>query len=148
VQLWDTAGQERYRSMVTAYYQQAHGVVLVYDISCRESFENLHFWKDLIENKCNEDTKVLLIGNKSDLDSIREVSEKEGQEYAQKYNYFFMETSAKKNMNGEVEKAFELIIGCLARKEIKKIENDPGRLPQPKRPTVPVEPLLKKKNCC
>jgi len=134
--------------MVTAYYQQAHGVVLVYDISSRESFENLHFWKDLIENKCNQDTKVLLIGNKSDLDSIREVSKKEGEEYAEKYNYFFMETSAKKNFNGEVEKAFELIIGCLARKEIKKLENEPRRIPEPKRPMLPVEPLLKKKNCC
>ena len=150
VQLWDTAGQERYRSMIAAYYQQAHGVIMVYDIANRESFENLSFWKEIIQTKCNEETKVLLIGNKSDLETIREISTTEGEEFAQKNDYFFMETSAKKNLSGEVGKAFQMIINFLARKEIKKIGLN--MIPMRPKEILPLEHLdsdnVKKTNCC
>jgi small GTP-binding protein len=148
VQLWDTAGQERYRSMVTTYYQQAHGIIMVYDIANRESFEGLSFWKEIIDNKCSEDTKILLIGNKSDLDTIREISTKEGEELAQKNDYFFMETSAKKNLTGEVGEAFKMIIHHLARKEIEKLPvNGYSSRPQSVEPVFPVD-HIKKTNCC
>lgn len=148
VQLWDTAGQERYRSMVTAYYQQAHGIIMVYDISNRESFDNLKIWTEMVETKCNDEIKVLLIGNKLDLDSIREVSTKEGKQYAENNNFFYMETSAKENLKNEVGEAFEMIITFLSRKEIIKIENQP--IKQTLKPVyIPVENIeIKKTNCC
>lgn len=138
--------------MVTTYYQQAHGIIMVYDISSRESFDGLNFWKDIIEEKCSKETKILLIGNKSDLETIREISTKEGEELAEKHGYFFMETSAKKNLEGEVGRAFDLIINHLARKEIQKLTSDTNseiNAYQAKDLNrFPPEEQLKKKNCC
>ena len=113
--------------MVTAYYQQAHGIIMVYDISQRETFENLKIWKEMVDSKCNEKVKVLLIGNKIDLNSIREVSTQEGKKISEDNGYFFMETSAKENLNNEVGKAFQMLISYLAKIEIKKIESEPSK---------------------
>jgi len=96
VQLWDTAGQERYRAITPAYYRGCVGVIIVYDISNKESFldiDRLH--KEVIDNTskslCNS---ILLLGNKKDLESRRKVSEMEGIEYAKSHSMLFSEVSA------------------------------------------------------
>ena len=66
-QIWDTAGQERYRAITNAYYRQAIGVLLVYDISKRQSFENLDRWLKEIRDHADEKVEIILVGNKSDL---------------------------------------------------------------------------------
>ena len=114
IQIWDTAGMERYRSITNAYYKGAKGVIIVYDITRRKSFENVDNWIEDFKSKADDDAVILLIGNKNDLDDKREVSKEESEIKAQKNKFAFMETSAKENNN--VDKAFETLF-----KEIVKI---------------------------
>ena len=107
VQIWDTAGMERYRSITNAYYKGAKGVIVLYDICRKKSFENVDKWIDDFKSKADDDAVIILIGNKSDLDEKREVSKEEAESKAQKNKFGFMETSAKDNNN--VQKAFETL---------------------------------------
>jgi len=77
-QIWDTAGQERYRAITNTYYRHAIGVILVYDISERESFETLERWLVELRDHADEKIKVILVGNKSDLEDRRQVPTAEG----------------------------------------------------------------------
>ena len=70
---WDTAGQERFRTITSSYYRGAHGIIIVYDITDRESFENVKTWLNEIDRYACENVNKLLVGNKSDLDSKRQV---------------------------------------------------------------------------
>uniref|UniRef100_A0A6B2LIG9 Ras-related protein Rab-18 n=1 Tax=Arcella intermedia TaxID=1963864 RepID=A0A6B2LIG9_9EUKA len=109
VQLWDTAGQEQYRSVTRTYYRKAHGALLVYDVSNNDSFSRLEGWlKDVKEAPGNENTQILLIGNKSDKEDQREVSTERGIEFSRLNNINFMETSAKTGDN--VDRAFQIIL--------------------------------------
>lgn len=110
-QIWDTAGQERFKAFSSAYYNGAHGAIIVYDISKRETFDNVENWLKEIKTHLNpEDTVQMLIGNKSDLSDKRQVQLDEGQELAEKHDLFFMETSALKNEGGEVSNSFMCVI--------------------------------------
>ena len=104
VQIWDTAGMERYRSITSAYYKGAKGVIVVYDICRKVSFDNIDKWIDDFKSKADEDAVILIIGNKSDLQDKREVNTEEVKLKAEKKKMAFMETSAKNNEN--VSKAF------------------------------------------
>ena len=77
-QIWDTAGQERYRAIANAYYRQAVGVLVVYDITERTTFENLDRWLNEIRTHADQQIVILLVGNKSDLARNRQVSYLEG----------------------------------------------------------------------
>ncbi|KAI4302721.1 hypothetical protein MLD38_038438 [Melastoma candidum] len=107
-QIWDTAGQERFRAVTSAYYRGAVGALVVYDISRRTTFDNVGRWLD--ELKTHSDTTVvkMLVGNKCDLENIRDVSVEEGKSLAESEGLFFMETSALDSTN--VKKAFEIVI--------------------------------------
>ena len=105
-QIYDTAGQEKYRSLNTTYYKRADAVLLVYDITKKESFENVRdFYIPTIKEKCNKEVIVILLGNKLDLEKNREVTTEEGIELAKKENYEFKESSCVRNEN--VSGAFE-----------------------------------------
>lgn len=113
IQIIDTAGQEKFRSISKMYYQTSHGIVLVFDLTNRKSFDDLNFWFGEVKQFAKVDAKILLIGNKSDLAQNRVVSEKEAADYANKNGFYYMETSAL-DLNDSVEKAFNLIIlSCL-----------------------------------
>ena len=99
LQIWDTAGQERFRNVTKSYFQSSQGLVLVYDITDRESFEKLNFWVDNIKNFAPENAKLILVGNKCDLANERKVSYEEGENYAKKFNIKFFESSAKDGTN-------------------------------------------------
>ena len=108
VQIWDTAGQERYRSITNAYYKGAKGSLLVYDITNPKTFENIDRWLSDLKVNGDENISVVLLGNKSDLESDRKVSTQQGKEKAEFYKLAFMETSA---LNGNnIEKAFNELI--------------------------------------
>ena len=77
LQIWDTAGQERYKSITSAYYKGAKGAFVVYDISRKSTFDNVDKWIKKIKNNGSEDVFILLVGNKSDLNDQREISEEE-----------------------------------------------------------------------
>ena len=107
MQIWDTAGQERFRTVVATYFRGAHGILLLYDVTNKDSFKNLENW--LIEIEKNSSDKVLkiLVGNKCDLSDDREIQTEEGQAFAVRNGMEFMETSAKMNTN--VSEAFETL---------------------------------------
>jgi len=102
--IWDTAGQERFRNITAAYYRGAQGVVLVYDITNRKSFEKIGGWLQEEERYNGDKTVKLLVGNKSDRGGRRKVGVQEAKDWAERYNMIFVETSAKDNTG--VEQAF------------------------------------------
>jgi Ras-related protein Rab-1A len=106
--IWDLAGQERFKSIVTSYYRSAHGIVLAFDITNIDSFQNLKKWIDEINKYSIEDACMILIGTKSDLENKRQVSYDEAKHFAESQNIKYYEVSAKNNTN--IEKVFiELI---------------------------------------
>jgi Ras-related protein Rab-11A len=121
IQIWDTAGQERYRSLTSMYYKGAKGAILVYDITSKNSFENIDKWLIEMKKTADENIKIILIGNKCDLIDKREVKEDDGKIKAKDLNAPFMETSALNCIN--VEKAFNFLIEEIANFDI-GIEDD------------------------
>merc|ERR1712032_425452 len=104
LQIWDTAGQERFRTITSSYYRGAHGIIVVYDVTDNESFNNVKQWLHEIDRYACENVNKLLVGNKSDLTSKRAVSAEQGKEFADSIGIEFLETSAKTSTN--VEQAF------------------------------------------
>ena len=95
IQMWDTSGKENFRSIIRAYYKNTACAFVVYDISNRNSFNNVSTWIEDCRNNSSEKIFMVLIGNKSDLADKRQVSTEEGRELAEKYEMKFYETSAK-----------------------------------------------------
>ncbi|XP_027337944.1 ras-related protein RABA5b-like [Abrus precatorius] len=107
-QIWDTAGQERFRAVTSAYYRGAVGALVVYDISRRCTFDSIKRWLDELTTQNDSTIARMLVGNKCDLENIREVSTEEGKSLAEAEGLFFMETSALDSTN--VQTAFEIVI--------------------------------------
>ena len=109
VHTYDTAGQEKYKSLSENYYKKADCCLLVYDITDKNSFNECKtYYNENIKEKCKKDIKVILLGNKSDLEAQRQVKSEEGAGFALENDYIFMETSCLKNTN--VSNAFETLI--------------------------------------
>uniref|UniRef100_A0A8C9G1Y5 small monomeric GTPase n=1 Tax=Pavo cristatus TaxID=9049 RepID=A0A8C9G1Y5_PAVCR len=104
LQIWDTAGQERFRTITTAYYRGAMGIMLVYDITNEKSFDNIKNWIRNIEEHASSDVERMILGNKCDMNEKRQVSKEKGEKLAIDYGIKFLETSAKSSIN--VEEAF------------------------------------------
>nr|XP_061815857.1 EF-hand calcium-binding domain-containing protein 4B-like [Nerophis lumbriciformis] len=94
MQLWDTAGQERYRSITKQFFRKADGVVVMYDVTMDESFKAVSPWLANVKDAAGEGVQILLLGNKMDMDSDREVSLKEAEQLAQESKVMFYEVSA------------------------------------------------------
>ncbi|KAL8057945.1 hypothetical protein ABFX02_04G216800 [Erythranthe guttata] len=120
-QVWDTAGQERFRAVTSAYYRGAVGALIVYDITRKATFENTKRWLEELNIHCDTAVAKMLVGNKSDLEEIREVSVEEGKSLAEEEGLFFIETSALESTN--VMKAFEIVIRAIYDKVSRKILN-------------------------
>jgi Ras-related protein Rab-1A len=104
LQIWDTAGQERFRTITSAYYRGAHGIIMVYDVTNYESFEHVEEWLNEVNRHASENTLKLLVGNKADLQEDKKVPTQDAQRFADKLEISFLETSAKNATN--VEAAF------------------------------------------
>ncbi|CAK8695573.1 unnamed protein product [Clavelina lepadiformis] len=124
VQIWDTAGQERFRSITTAYYRGAKGVIIMYDITNQKSFENVTKWIVNFSRWAEDDVERLLIGNKCDKEDMRLVERIEGEQLAKQSEMMFSETSAKDDVN--VDHAFMQLLTKIIDKETKanKIKNE------------------------
>ncbi|KAL4318099.1 hypothetical protein GQ457_18G006090 [Hibiscus cannabinus] len=107
-QIWDTAGQERYRAITSAYYRGAVGALLVYDITKRQTFDNVQRWLRELRDHADSNIVVMMAGNKSDLNHLRAVSEDDGHGLAEKEGLSFLETSALEATN--IEKAFQTVL--------------------------------------
>jgi len=93
--LWDTAGQERFKSLIPSYIKDSAVAIVCYDVTSRESFTSIDKWIEDARALREDDVLLILCGNKSDMGERRQVSFEEGQEYAQRMNLLFFETSAK-----------------------------------------------------
>ena len=118
LQIWDTAGQERFKNITASYYRGGNGVLVVYDITDRESFENLNSWLIEIEKNANKNVYKLLIGNKCDLEEKRKVTYQEGKDFATSNGMQFIETSAK--TAAKVQEAFELLTNEIIKTSMNK----------------------------
>jgi Ras-related protein Rab-1A len=138
LQIWDTAGQERFRTITAAYYRGCDGILLVFDVAKRDSFESLDGWIEDIKRYTGGSAPVplLLVGNKADL-TDREVDQKDAEEYSKQHRIEYIETSALNSTN--VETAFL----SLARELIKKNKPHHG---SEKKYDLSVKP--KKDGCC
>jgi len=104
LQIWDTAGQERFRTITTAYYRGAMGILLVYDVTDEKSFGNIRNWIRNIEQHATESVNKMLIGNKCDMVDKKVIDTARGKALSEEYGIKFLETSAKTGQN--VEEAF------------------------------------------
>ena len=108
IQIWDTAGQERYRSITSAYYKGAKGALIVYDITRKNTFDNIDKWITDLKLNGDENICIIILGNKSDLIDKREINKNDGIKKAEMYKTAFLETSA---LNGDnISKAFDELI--------------------------------------
>ena len=115
LQIWDTAGQERYRTLTTNLYKGAVGIVLIYDITNKKSFENVRSWITSIEEETSKKIILILVGNKADLKDERKVQKEEGEDIAKEFNLPFFESSAQSGLN--VKSVFETLAKLIVEKK-------------------------------
>jgi len=147
LQIWDTAGQERFRTITSAYYRGADGIIMVYDVTSSESFDHVEEWLSEVDRYANENTSKLLVGNKADLIEEKQVPEETAQRFADKLRISFLETSAKTSTN--VDAAFLTMAKELIKNREKATPSNNGG-PGARKPGVKlskVEPG-RKKPCC
>uniref|UniRef100_A0AC35U6G1 Ras-related protein Rab-43 n=1 Tax=Rhabditophanes sp. KR3021 TaxID=114890 RepID=A0AC35U6G1_9BILA len=102
LQIWDTGGQERFRTITQSYYRSANGILLCYDLTCRQSYESLQRWIDDVTKYAVPNVSKVLIATKADLESERVISYDEGDQLAKSHNMCgFFEVSSKDNVNIE-----------------------------------------------
>lgn len=143
LQIWDTAGQERFRTITSSYYRGAHGIIVVYDVTDNESFNNVKQWLHEIDRYACENVNKLLVGNKCDLEGKRVVSTEQGKEFADGLGIEFLETSAKTSTN--VEQAFLTMASQIKA----RMKNQPSVAPATK-PGVSLrsQQVKKESSCC
>ena len=123
VHVWDTAGEEKFRFIITSYFNGAQGVLLVFDITNRNTFDRLDYWLEQLDRCANNfKGKIVVVGAKSDLTSRREVSYEEAKEYCNTNNLLYLECSAKDNIN--IDETFKMLL--------EEIVNSPVEAKQPK----------------
>ena len=147
VKLWDTAGQERFKALTPNYFRNAEGVVLAYDVTNSESFDNLKFWINSIKSNLGEKNifiPIIIIGNKIDMEGMRDITKEDASKFAKENNYKYFETSAKTG-EGVDEAIRELVKQILENSD----KNDSAK---GERKSVKIEEnkgnTEKKKGCC
>jgi len=138
VQVWDTAGQERFRTITRAYYRDAMGILLVYDVTDVTTFHNIRTWVQNISENAKEECVKMLIGNKCDCENKRVVSYECGKQLASANGMKFMETSAKTGHN--VMEAFQLLARSIVNGKMVKWTANEG--------SVDLDETLKKRRAC
>ena len=114
IQLWDTAGQEEFQSISRGYYKSGACALVVYDITDRETFNNVSSWVEECKNNGPSTTTLVLVGNKIDLEDKRQVTYEEGEDFANRNNMQFYETSALNGTN--IDKLFNDTVESINRK--------------------------------
>lgn len=97
LKLWDTAGQEIYHTLTKNYYKNCDGIIIVFDITNKESFDKINYWVKQIKESADK-KKQVIIGNKIDLQNERQITKEEGEKMAASYSLKYFETSAKENI--------------------------------------------------
>ncbi len=141
LKIWDTAGQERFRNITNQYYKGADGIILVYDVTDRTSFEKIREWMNQIKQNTTEDEiGLVLLGNKCDAD-LRDVYENDGIELGKELGIQYFESSAMNNIN--ISESFNYLAKQILSK--KKIDT-PTKVSNNKNLNTPQK--KKKEGCC
>ena len=146
MQIWDTAGQERFRNVVSTYFRGSNGILLIYDITSRDSFKNLESWLIEIEKHASDNVLKILIGNKNDLENDRVISVEEGQNFANRNGMQFIETSAKMDTN--VSEAFQTLGKLMLEFNSNKKPLEPKKSENKTLTASSGKDLNAKKKCC
>ena len=136
LQIWDTAGQDRFRAITKNYYKGSHGIILIYDITNTQSFENVKTWVNQIREEASSNVIIYITGNKVDMEDERKVDRDDGEKLAEELGFPFVETSAKNGIN--INETFEDLV--------ERIDKVYGNVPQ-----KPIKNKLYKANgkkCC
>lgn len=141
--LWDTAGQERFRSLAPMYYRDAAFAILVYSINNLKSFSALESWYLDIKNECTDLPRIIVIGNKKDLEETREVTEEMGKHFANKIGALFYETSAMTD-----EKSVTKVFDDIAERALADNTGEEYNAEQTKINVDVKDDEKKKKGCC
>ena len=136
LQIWDTAGQDRFRAITKNYYKGSHGIILIYDVTNLQTFENVKNWVSQIREEAANNVVIYIAANKIDMEAERKVSQKEGESLAQELGFPFMETSAKSGIN--INDTFEDLV--------ERIDKVYGNIPQ--KPNKNKLYKAKKRTCC
>ena len=143
IDIWDTMGHERYRTLTKNFIRGSHIIIFVYDITNRNSFDELNYWVNSVKDELNYEPVIGLVGNKIDLFEKEEVNHKDGQDYADKIGALFEETSAKENPDGFKDFVKKLIEKFLSKQNYITKASDfisiKSRL---------TKKTIEKKNCC
>ena len=99
LQIWDTAGQERFRTITKSYYKGSEGIILIYDVTKRETFENVKTWVSQIREEVCQKAVIYVVGNKIDMNETRVVTTEEGEKLSKELELPFKEASAKNGTN-------------------------------------------------
>jgi small GTP-binding protein len=147
LEIWDTAGQERYKAITSAYYRGSRGALIVYDITRIETYNNVDKWLTELKEKVEGSLKLLLIGNKSDLQEERKISIETAKHKARQFNVPLMETSAYDSTN--IKKVFETILKEMY-KDFKKekVNFKKEKTNKSEGVNLEVENQNEKKGCC
>ena len=137
VQIWDTAGQDRFRSITRNYFKGAHGIILIYDVTLKDSFYNVRNWLKQIREEVSEKVCIVLVGNKIDKEQDRIISTEEGEKIANEYGLKLFECSAKTGEN--IEETFLEVIKKTVENFTKVEDKEVTKLKNKKD---------KKKGCC
>lgn len=117
----------RFKTITATYYKGANGIILVYDITDRQSFIDIENWLNEIQTHASPNVTKILVGNKSDLEDDRQVSYQEGKEFAEKLGMEFLETSAKTRVNID-ESFMKLTKAILPTVPVNKKKEEPGKI--------------------
>lgn len=150
--IWDTAGQERHRAIASNYYRKAQGAIVVFDITNRDTFHKVREWINELNQQCGQGVCIVLIGNKCDLETNRQVNHAQAEELASNIGSKLVYTSAK---SGEgIYRAFEL----LSEEMLSRTKLDERKREKPKTTTrraknivirdAPLSPVTEKKSGC
>ena len=136
LQIWDTAGQDRFRAITKNYYKGSHGIILIYDVTNLQTFENVKTWVNQIREETTTNVVIYIAANKIDMETERKVTKQEGESLAQELGFPFMETSAKSGIN--INETFEDLV--------ERIDKVFGNIPQ--KPNKNKLYKAKGKKCC
>ncbi|OHT07669.1 Ras-related protein Rab-4B [Tritrichomonas foetus] len=116
LQIWDTAGQERFRSIAKAYFRSAIGVILIFDLTDRKSYDDLNHWLGDVHTLCDPNAVITLIGNKCDLVDTRVITATEADNFAKVHQLTYLETSARDGDN--IQETFQRTAAAVYRRSL------------------------------
>ena len=147
VKIWDTVGQERFRALTPSFLRNAEGVVIVFDVTSQDSFDNVKGWINSIKSNIGENViPIIIVGNKIDMENLREISKEDGNKIASENGFKYFETSTKTGKG--VDEAFKELVNQILDIQDK---NDDEKVDE--RPSVKIhkdnnKDNQKKKGCC